>query len=46
MVSKLLTELNFLKEWPFYIKKKNGDHFKMYRNIKTLYCAPRTNIVL
>ena len=23
-----------------------GDHFKMYRNIVSLYCTPGTNIVL
>ena len=23
-----------------------GDHFEMYRNIKSLYCAPETNTVL
>lgn len=26
--------------------KYHPDHFATYRNIKPLYCAPRTNIVL
>lgn len=26
--------------------KHHADHFVTYRNIKPLYCAPRTNIVL
>ena len=24
----------------------HGDHFEMYRNIKSLCCIPRTNLVL